>query len=109
MASRNPGLGLTLPEAIAAAGLTEVPRQTIEKDRYIGYLEAHIAQGAYLEEGGLNSGVVSCIVAIRGLRFRFTGEQNHAGTTTMKRRKDAATARYEVAPRLNQEFPKLAG
>lgn len=108
-ASGNAALGLTLPQAIARAGLADVPRQTIEPDRYLGYLEAHIEQGAYLEEGGLNIGVVTGIVAIRGMRFRFHGEQNHAGTTTMKRRKDAATALFEVAHRINQEFPKVAG
>jgi len=108
-ASNNAALGLTLPQAIAKAGLAEVPRQTIEPDRYLGYLEAHIEQGAYLEEGGLNIGVVTGIVAIRGMRFRFHGEQNHAGTTTMKRRKDAATALFEVAHRINQEFPAVAG
>ena len=43
------------------------------------------------------------------MRFRFHGEQNHAGTTTMRRRKDAATALFEVAHRINQEFPKVAG
>lgn len=108
-AARNGSAGLSLTEAIAQAGLTDVPRQTIEPDRYLGYLEAHIEQGAYLEEGGLNIGVVTGIVAIRAMRFRFWGEQNHAGTTTMKRRKDAATALFEVAHRVNQEFPKVAG
>jgi len=108
-AARNGSAGMTLTEAIAKAGLTDVPRQTIDKDRYLGYLEAHIEQGAYLEEGGLNIGVVTGIVAIRAMRFRFHGEQNHAGTTTMKRRKDAATALFEVAHRINQEFPKVAG
>ena len=108
-AARNGSAGMSLTEAIAKAGLSDVPRQTIEKDRYLGYLEAHIEQGAYLEEGELNIGVVTGIVAIRAMRFRFHGEQNHAGTTTMKRRKDAATALFEVAHRINQEFPKVAG
>lgn len=108
-AARNGSGGMTLTEAIAKAGLTDVPRQTIEPDRYLGYLEAHIEQGAYLEEGELTIGVVTGIVAIRAMRFRFHGEQNHAGTTTMKRRKDAATALFEVAHRINQEFPKVAG
>ncbi|MEQ8397757.1 M20 family metallo-hydrolase [Thalassobaculum sp.] len=108
-AARNGSAGMSLTEAIAEAGLTDVPRATIEKDRYLGYLEAHIEQGAYLEEGELHIGVVTGIVAIRAMRFRFHGEQNHAGTTTMRRRKDAATALFEVAHRVNQEFPKVAG
>jgi N-carbamoyl-L-amino-acid hydrolase len=101
--------GTRLTDAIAAAGLTDVPRLRIEENRYLGYLEAHIEQGAYLEEAGQHIGVVTAIVGIRAMRFRFHGEQNHAGTTTMARRKDAATALYELAHRVNQEFPKVAG
>ena len=100
--------GVSIAEAIAKAGLTGVPRLTIEPDRYLGYLEAHIEQGAYLEEAGEHIGVVTAIVGIRAMRFRFHGEQNHAGTTTMARRKDAAAALYELAHRINQEFPKVA-
>lgn len=101
--------GTKLTDAIAAAGLTEVPRLRIEENRYLGYLEAHIEQGAYLEEAEQHIGVVTAIVGIRAMRFKFYGEQNHAGTTTMARRKDAATALYELAHRVNQEFPKVAG
>jgi len=100
--------GVTIPEAIAAAGLTEVPRVTMEEGRYVGYLEAHIEQGANLEVAGEQIGVVSAIVGIRGMNFRLYGEQNHAGTTTMARRKDAATGLYELAHRINTEFPKVA-
>jgi N-carbamoyl-L-amino-acid hydrolase len=101
--------GTKLTDAIAAAGLTEIPRLTMEENRYLGYLEAHIEQGAYLEQAEQHIGVVSAIVGIRAMRFRFYGEQNHAGTTTMARRKDAATALYELAHRVNQAFPEVAG
>ncbi len=100
--------GTRLPDAIAAAGLTDVPREKFEPGRYVGYLEAHIEQGAYLEEAEEQIGVVSAIVGIRSKVIRFHGEQNHAGTTTMARRKDAATGLYELAHRINQEFPKVA-
>jgi len=108
-AARNGASGISLTEAIARAGLTDVPRMTIEPNRYLGYLEAHIEQGAYLEEAGFHIGVVTGIVGIRAMRFRFHGEQNHAGTTTMRRRKDAGTALFEVAHRVNAEFPAVAG
>ena len=91
-----------------AAKLDNVPRQTIEEGRYVGYLEAHIEQGAYLEDAGEQIGVVTAIVGIRGMTISFQGEQNHAGTTTMSRRRDAATALFEVAHRINEEFPKVA-
>ena len=48
------------------------------------------------------------IVGLRGIRFVFRGQQNHAGTTMMARRRDAATALYELAHRINPEFPKVA-
>ena len=48
-------------------------------------------------------------VGLRGIRFEFRGQQNHAGTTMMARRQDASTALYEFAYRVNQEFPKVAG
>ena len=101
--------GMRLGDAIAAAGLTDVPRLAMEDNRYLGYLEAHIEQGAYLEEAQQHVGVVTAIVGIRAMRFRFHGEQNHAGTTTMARRKDAAAALYELAHRINQAFPDVAG
>ena len=85
------------------------PRARFSPGLYRGNLEAHIEQGASLEEAGEQIGVVTAIVAIRGMIIRFTGEQNHAGTTTMARRKDAATALFEMAYRINQEFPKVAG
>ena len=53
--------------------------------------------------------MVTGIVGVRGIRFVFRGQQNHAGTTMMASRRDAATALYELAYRINQEFPRVAG
>lgn len=100
--------GTPLAEALAAAGLTDVPRARIEEGRHVGYLEAHIEQGANLEVAEELIGVVTAIVGIRGRRIRFHGQQNHAGTTTMARRRDAATALFEMAHRINQEFASIA-
>lgn len=100
--------GTPLADALRAVGLDNVPRQQFEDGRYVGYLEAHIEQGAYLEDADEQIGVVTAIVGIRGMNITFHGEQNHAGTTTMSRRRDAASALFEVAHRINQEFPKIA-
>lgn len=100
--------GEALADALTRVGLTDEPRLRIEEGRYAGYLEAHIEQGNYLEDADEQIGVVTAIVGIRGMRIVFTGEQNHAGTTTMARRKDAASAMFEMAHRINVEFPKLA-
>lgn len=100
--------GVTLDQALREAGLAGAPRVRLERGRYAGFLEAHIEQGPHLEEDGHRVGVVTDIVGLRGIRFTFRGQQNHAGTTMMARRRDASTALYELAYRINQEFPKVA-
>jgi beta-ureidopropionase / N-carbamoyl-L-amino-acid hydrolase len=100
--------GVKLGDALREAGLADAPRLRLERERYAGFLEAHIEQGPHLEDSGQRIGVVSGIVGLRGMRFVFRGQQNHAGTTMMARRRDAATALYELAHRINQEFPNAA-
>jgi len=100
--------GVTLEAALREAGLAGVPRLRLDPLRYCGFVEAHIEQGPTLEDNGRRIGVVSGIVGLRGIRFEFRGQQNHAGTTMMKTRRDASTALYELAHRINQEFPKAA-
>ncbi len=101
--------GTALAEALREAGLAGVPRLRLDPDRYAGFIEPHIEQGPHLEDAGRRIGVVTGIVGLRGIRFVFRGQQNHAGTTMMARRRDASTALYELAHRINQEFPKVAG
>lgn len=101
--------GVTLADAIRQAGLADTPRLRLDRERYAGFLEAHIEQGPHLEDAGQRIGVVTGIVGLRGMRIVFRGQQNHAGTTMMARRRDAASALYELAHRINQEFPKAAG
>lgn len=100
--------GVTLEAALKEAGLAGVPRLRLDPSRYCGFVEAHIEQGPTLEDTANRIGVVSGIVGLRGIRFEFRGQQNHAGTTMMKTRRDASTALYELAHRINQEFPKVA-
>jgi N-carbamoyl-L-amino-acid hydrolase len=103
------GRGVALADALRDAGLEGVARERLDRGRYCGFIEAHIEQGPHLEEDGRRVGVVTGIVGLRGMRFVLLGQQNHAGTTMMARRRDAATALYELAHRINQEFPKVAG
>ena len=98
-----------LADALREAGLDGVPRERIARQRYVGFIEAHIEQGPHLEDAGRRIGVVTGIVGLRGIRFVFHGQQNHAGTTMMGRRRDASTALYELAYRINREFPAVAG
>lgn len=62
------------------------------KGAWHGYLELHIEQGGTLERDGLDIGVVQGIVAIERYEARIAGFANHAGTTPMAQRRDAAIA-----------------
>ena len=101
--------GVKLADALVEAGLADIPRLRLSRERYVGFIEAHIEQGPHLEDAGLRIGVVTGIVGLRSIRFVFRGQQNHAGTTMMARRRDATAALYELAHRINLEFPKVAG
>jgi N-carbamoyl-L-amino-acid hydrolase len=52
--------------------------------------------------------VVTGIVGIRRLKITSEGQADHAGTTPMTMRKDAARPLFELAHRVHAEFPKLA-
>ncbi len=55
-----------------------------------GYLELHIEQGPRLAQSAVAVGVVTGIVGIRSHRLTYAGQANHAGTTPMDQRRDAA-------------------
>jgi len=107
--AKNRDDGTPLREALRRAGFADRPRQQLDPGRYLGYLEAHIEQGDTLDAGGLRLGIVDTIVGIWNYRVRFTGEQNHAGTTRMTRRKDAGVAMVRLATAIHDAFPGLAG
>jgi N-carbamoyl-L-amino-acid hydrolase len=101
--------GISLRDALARAGFDGRPRAEIDAGRYIGYLEAHIEQGADLEDHGLKIGVVTAIVGSRRWRIVFEGVQNHAGTTRMAIRRDAAVALFKLGAAIAERFPAEAG
>jgi beta-ureidopropionase / N-carbamoyl-L-amino-acid hydrolase len=107
--ARNRYDGGTLRDALSEAGLAGRPREQIEPERYVGYLEAHIEQGDNLESSGLTIGIVTSIVGIWQYRITFEGVQNHAGTTRMAIRKDAGVALVRLCGAIQDRFPDIAG
>ena len=101
--------GRRLRDALAAAGLADKPRRRVMTGEYIGYLEAHIEQGDWLESNRLKLGVVTSIVGIWQYKITFAGVQNHAGTTRMAIRKDAGVAAAELICAIARRFPEVAG
>jgi N-carbamoyl-L-amino-acid hydrolase len=101
--------GTTLRDALAHAGFADRPRAMVDPARYRGYMEAHIEQGAELEDTGKRIGIVTAIVGSHRFRILFEGVQNHAGTTRMSIRKDAGVALVNLAHAIYQRFPAVVG
>jgi N-carbamoyl-L-amino-acid hydrolase len=101
--------GTTLRDALQQAGFADRPRAMVDPARYRGYMEAHIEQGAELEDTGKRIGIVTAIVGSHRFRILFEGVQNHAGTTRMSIRKDAGVALVNLAHAIYQRFPAVVG
>jgi beta-ureidopropionase / N-carbamoyl-L-amino-acid hydrolase len=101
--------GRKLRDALAAADLAGVARVRHEPGRHVGYLEAHIEQGDWLESHGLAAAVVTSIVGIWQYRITIDGSQNHAGTTRMAIRQDAGLAAAKLLVAIDAQFPPVAG
>ncbi len=98
-----------LRTALAEQGLAKRPRFRLDSTRYTGYLEAHIEQGPWLEQAQRRIGVVTSIVGMRDLTIRVHGQQNHAGTTPMHLRQDAAQTLFAFNAQINEAFAQLGG
>jgi beta-ureidopropionase / N-carbamoyl-L-amino-acid hydrolase len=75
------------------------------------YFEAHIEQGPILEANGNTIGVVTGAQGQRWYEVIVTGEEAHAGTTPMPRRRDAlvgAARMIDAVNRIGQAYAPLA-
>jgi len=100
--------GTPMREALERAGYAGRPRHRIDPSRYTAFFEAHIEQGGSLEQQGLKIGIVTAIVAIWQYRIVVTGQQNHAGTTSMASRRDAGLTLVRLLASIDQRFPEVA-
>jgi N-carbamoyl-L-amino-acid hydrolase len=92
-ALKDPRGGRAALEAgLARAGLTEAGLLAARRDpaSLAGYLELHIEQGLQLTDAGADIGIVIGIAGINSYRLVFVGRADHAGTTGMRERRDAA-------------------
>lgn len=114
-----------LAGSLAFAGLVPVPqvhaartldgttvRDDLQAAGYLGeespgsqpldcFVEAHIEQGPILEAQGRTIGVVTHIVGIRWSIVTVLGQDSHAGTTPMDKRRDALVGAAEMITALN--------
>ena len=104
LGDRVDAAGTTLRDAMAAAGYDAAVAGGASRIADVGaYLELHIEQGPVLESEGLDIGVVTSIVGLRGFRVRLEGTANHAGTTPMALRRDAFVGAARIALALRDE------
>lgn len=89
--------GESLESALESAGYAGRELLRCEPGRHAAYLEAHIEQGPVLETAGKRIGLVTDIVGVARCEVIFTGQADHAGTTPMDLRRDAAAALYAFA------------
>jgi N-carbamoyl-L-amino-acid hydrolase len=97
LASAQNSSGESLLGRLEALGLAPRERAQFDPARHRAYLEAHIEQGSKLANAGADIGVVTGIVGVRRFRVRFQGQADHAGTTPMAARRDAAASMYSFA------------
>jgi hydantoinase/carbamoylase family amidase len=102
--------GVSLAQALDAAGFPpdQVPSAAIDPAEVHAFVELHIEQGAVLERGGEQVGVVTAIAAPHDVRLIVRGEAAHSGATPMALRHDALVGAAElmlVLERLARESP----
>lgn len=88
--------GSSIADAIRSFGLNpaHLPEAKLAENT-LGYLEFHIEQGPVLESLNYPLGVVEAIAGQSRVNVSFTGKAGHAGTTSMKLRRDALAGAAE--------------
>jgi len=90
--------GISLFEAFQDFGLdpARLPGAFRRPEDLVGYLEAHIEQGPYIEDADRRLAVVTSIAGARRFELTMTGKAGHAGGTPYDRRKDALVGASEL-------------
>jgi hydantoinase/carbamoylase family amidase len=102
--------GAALPAALAEHGV-ELDRALECGARRSGlgaYLELHIEQGPRMEASGTRAAAVTGCVGVERVRFTFSGQASHAGTTPMELRRDAGLAAAAAALEI-ERLPGIEG
>ena len=101
--------GERLSDRLQQLGLRDRPLARLDPQRHRAYLEAHIEQGPRLEADGIDVGIVTAIVGMRRYVVRFVDRADHAGTTPMSMRRDAAMAMFGFATSLAEALGAAGG
>ncbi len=90
--------GVSLADALQAAGFPpdRVAQAALDPAEVHAFVELHIEQGAVLEQGGQQVGVVTAIAAPHDFRLIVRGRAAHSGATPMALRHDALAGAAEL-------------
>ena len=99
----------TIGGSIDAAWTARPAIDLLRPERHRAYLEAHIEQGPRLIGEAVDIGIVTGIVGLRRHVVRFRGRADHAGTTPMAMRRDAAFAMFIFAIALAERLRAAGG
>jgi N-carbamoyl-L-amino-acid hydrolase len=86
--------GVTLGEALEEIGFRGT--RTIDAAAWDAWMELHVEQSTSLEDAGVSTGIVTGITGTVRSHVDVVGEANHAGTTSMRTRRDALAAASEL-------------
>jgi hydantoinase/carbamoylase family amidase len=102
--------GRALPEVLAEHGveLDHALEAAGRRDGLGAYLELHIEQGPRMEASGTRAAAVTGCVGVERVRFTFSGQASHAGTTPMELRRDAGLAAAAAALTI-ERIPGIEG
>jgi N-carbamoyl-L-amino-acid hydrolase len=113
--------GLPLEEALDTVGIDGARvGDELERIGYVGslpcpgapphaFVELHIEQGPVLEREGCSVGVVESVQGISWQELTIRGQSNHAGTTPMRFRHDAAYVAASIATFVRELTRELGG
>jgi len=79
----------------------------LNRNRHVAFIEPHIEQGPLLELEGRRLGIVDGIVGVRRFSVQSTGRADHAGTTPMAVRADAALPLFRLALWLHRSIGRI--
>jgi N-carbamoyl-L-amino-acid hydrolase len=86
-AARQDRAGIKFGDALDAIGYRGAEKSGAHP--LSAFFELHIEQGPILENEGKDIGIVTGVQGMRWYEVTVTGQDSHAGTTPMERRKDA--------------------
>lgn len=100
--------GISVAEALDAlhAAFPDLPRRTLGFTPAF-YIEPHIEQGPVLEQEGVPLGIVTGIQGKITWEVAIEGEEGHAGTLDMAKRRDAVMAFARIASRMQREVGEV--